>query len=401
MNAYLIDKEETMDSPSLFTEWAGIYVNNMKNGGYGMWAFKFANTASGPYPRGIKSGHHFIWQGKRIVEDAYYNIALGKPVTASSAGNSSAGITDGNKSDGSAWIADTSAPSHWAEIDLGKNYELGSAVIYTGSGTGIYTAPDRIKNFKLQYLEGDAWKDIPGTQEKDNKYAQVFQIFKQPVTTNKVRFASTDKGVVKIREIKLFGKDDGPSAEASYNVSGIQRTGQVVRLFAKGFKDERPLLETRSSSVDAGLDAYTSYDEISGNYYMWLVQRGLFDYKLTIDLKDLEIAAGTPMTAETVNPSYYGEVTQLISLPANKNFKLNLPAQSVVLLTIPKSKLLKNRLAAAANATVMAGKNASAVNGFKKELVVQLDAAQPEKTMFLIYGLIFQNPRQAVRNGYY
>ena len=63
MNAYLIDKEETMDSPSLFTEWAGIYANNMKNGGYGMWAFKFANTASGPYPRGIKSGHHLYLAG--------------------------------------------------------------------------------------------------------------------------------------------------------------------------------------------------------------------------------------------------------------------------------------------------------------------------------------------------
>lgn len=29
MNAYLIDKEETMDSPTLFTEWAGIYARNM------------------------------------------------------------------------------------------------------------------------------------------------------------------------------------------------------------------------------------------------------------------------------------------------------------------------------------------------------------------------------------
>ena len=45
-----------------------------------MWAFKFANTTSNTYPRGIKSGHHFIWQGKRIVEDAYNNVALGKKV---------------------------------------------------------------------------------------------------------------------------------------------------------------------------------------------------------------------------------------------------------------------------------------------------------------------------------
>ncbi|MDE5962932.1 MAG: carbohydrate-binding protein, partial [Alistipes sp.] len=32
MNAYLIDKEETMDSPTLFTEWAGIYARNMVEG---------------------------------------------------------------------------------------------------------------------------------------------------------------------------------------------------------------------------------------------------------------------------------------------------------------------------------------------------------------------------------
>jgi hypothetical protein len=29
-----------------FARRAGIYTNNMKNGGYGMWVFKFANTAS-------------------------------------------------------------------------------------------------------------------------------------------------------------------------------------------------------------------------------------------------------------------------------------------------------------------------------------------------------------------
>ena len=30
MNAYLIDKYETMDSPSLFVEWAGTYTQNMQ-----------------------------------------------------------------------------------------------------------------------------------------------------------------------------------------------------------------------------------------------------------------------------------------------------------------------------------------------------------------------------------
>jgi hypothetical protein len=378
MNAYLIDKEETMDSPSLFTEWAGIYSNNMKNGGYGMWAFKFANTASGAYPRGIKSGHHFIWQGKRIVEDAYKNLALAKTVTTSSAKSASTLITDGNKSDASAWVADSAVNEKWIEIDLGKTYELGSAVIYTGSASGVYTAPDRVKNFRLQYFSENIWKDIPGSEEKENKYAQVFQIFKQAVSTNKIRFISSDKGSLKVREIKLFAKKGGPSNQSNYNVSGIQRTGQVVRLFAKGFKDERPLLETKASLEDNGLDSYTSYDEKSGNYYMWLVQRGLFDYKLKVDLKDLDIAAGTTITAETVNPSYYGEVTGIINFSADKSFDFILPAQSVVLLTIPKYTLTKTHLAAAETATAVAGKKASTINT-EKDLSVQLNAAEPEK----------------------
>ncbi|HEY4205207.1 MAG TPA: sialate O-acetylesterase, partial [Puia sp.] len=111
MNAYLIDKEETMDDPSLFTEWAGIYTNNTLNGAYGMWAFKFANTTSSVYPLGIKSGHHFTWQGQRIVEDAYTDLAKGRPVTASSqtSGWAASNVTDGDKSDRSAWHSDASS----------------------------------------------------------------------------------------------------------------------------------------------------------------------------------------------------------------------------------------------------------------------------------------------------
>lgn len=130
MNAYLIDKYETMDSPSLFTEWAGEYTNNTLNQGYGMWAFKFANTTSNTYPRGIKSGHHFIWQGKRIVEDAYNNVALGKKVIdlTSSHPAQVKVITDGNKTDASMWTSVNTDEKKCLEIDLGKSYSLGAAV---------------------------------------------------------------------------------------------------------------------------------------------------------------------------------------------------------------------------------------------------------------------------------
>ena len=377
MNAYLIDKKETMDDPSLFTEWAGIYSNNMKNGGYGMWAFKFANTASSSYPRGIKSGHHYIWQGKHIVEDAYQNLAYKRVVKTSAANSQASTITDGDKSDAGVWLSNENGEK-WIEIDLGTVQTLGSSVVYTGSAGGVYTAPDRIKNFKLQYFSDGKWLDIPGAAEKESRYAQVFSIFTHPVSTSKIRFVSNDKGSLKVREIKVFAPGDGPSAKADFNISGIQRTGEVVRLFAKGFKDERKLLETTASVNDTDLDTYTSFDEQTGNYYMWLVQRGMFSYQLSVDLSALNLAAGTPVTAETVNGVNYGEVTQLISLPAGKRFNFELAPQSVVLLTIPSARLTKHRLFPVADASVAGGKNASLNFGKAKQLAVQLDAATPE-----------------------
>jgi hypothetical protein len=394
MNAYLIDKEETMDSPSLFTEWAGIYANNTKNGAYGMWAFKFSNTSSETYTAGVKSGHHFTWQGKRIVEDAYTNLAFNRPVKASNDSKtwSAKFIVDGDKTDQSAWHSDSTASQKWIEIDLDEQKTLGSAVVYTGSASGVYTAPDRVRNFSLQYFNNGEWKDIPGFVEKGNKYAQVFKIFKQPVTTSKVRFVSNDTGVVKVREIKVFAKDGPEKAPASYDVSGIQRTGEVVRLFAKGFKDERPLYETTSSVKDDNLDALTSFDEKSGNYYIWLVQRGQYNDKLNIDLSALNISAGTPITAETVSPNYYGEVTQLINTPADKKISFTLPPQSVVLLTVPKGSLTKSTVFASADATVSGGKNAAANYGTQKQLSVSLDASQPENNR--VSYIFFHLPKQ-------
>jgi len=225
MNAYLIDKYETMDSPSLFTEWAGEYTNNTLNQGHGMWAFKFANTTSNTYPRGIKSGHHFIWQGKRIVEDAYNNVALGKKVIdlTSSHPAQVKVITDGNKTDASMWTSVNTDEKKCLEIDLGKSYSLGAAVVYTGSEYGVYTGPDRVKNFRLQYWEGTGWKDIEETIESNARYTQSFFLFKTPVTSSRIRFIATDKGSIKVREIKLFDEESVKNIPESYDISGIQR----------------------------------------------------------------------------------------------------------------------------------------------------------------------------------
>lgn len=379
MNAYLIDKEETMDSPSLFTEWAGIYANNMKNGTYGMWAFKLVTNTSSSYPRGIKSGHHYTWQGTRFVEDAHVNLANNAKVTASSNSSKAKLITDNNKTDASAWISSQEATKKWLEIDLGKTLELGSALIYNGSEGGVFTAPDRIRNFKLQFWTGTNWKDISETVQENNKYAQVYLQFKKAIRTSKIRFISEDEGTLKVREIKLFDKNALPSKTPNYNISGIQRTGQVVRLFAKGFKNERNLFEVNRSTEDNDLDTYVSLDEKTGTYYMWLVQRGNFAYHLDMDLSELDIKTGTPIIGETVDATNYGGVSTLTQLNLDKKIKLTLPPQSVTLLSISKGKLTKKTLPTIADAYVLGGENETKNFNSKKELFVSLNAENPAK----------------------
>lgn len=378
MNAYLIDKEETMDSPSLFTEWAGEYANNTLNQGYGMWAFKFANTTSGTYPRGIKSGHHFIWQGKRIVEDAYNNVALGKKTSdlTSSHGVIVKAITDGDKTDVSMWVSSDTDEEKCLEINLGKSYSLGGAVVYTGSSYGVYTSPDRVKNFNLQYWDGTAWVDIKETMAKNARYAQSFFLFDAPVTTSKVRFVSTDKGSIKVREIKLFDSESVKDIPSSYDISGIQRTGEVVRLFAKGFKNERPLLSTVKSAADNDVDAITCFNPEEMRYYIWLVQRKHFSNNLTLNMKSLDLPTGTRVIAEEVSANAYGEVVWSKEISENGQLSFELPGQSVMLLTIPVCMNAQNTLVAVDDAVVKAGRNDKKNFGKAKMMNVEMNASR-------------------------
>lgn len=375
MNAYLIDKEETMDSPSLFTEWAGIYTNNTKNNAYGMWAFKFSNTASDVYSEGVKSGHHFTWRGKRIVEDAMLNLAANQVVKTYNNTNGLS-ITDELKNNASSWTSDSSNTEKWIEIQLPSKKEIASSIIYTGSDGGVYTAPDRVKNFRLSYMVDGVWKDIQGAKFKDNKFAQLYIQFKQPVISNRIRFSSDDIGQVKVREIKLFGPNDNPDPlKMNFDISGIQRTGEVVRLFAKGFKNEMPMLVTTPSVQDDDFDSITSFDASNGNYYVWLVQRGNYNDLLEIDLSKLNVNSKSPISAELVNTDHYGEVADIYHTSKEGKLKLVLPKESVMLLTIPSAAMNVQSLTPTADAAVRAGKFSEQNFGRLEQMEVKLNAS--------------------------
>lgn len=92
-------------------------------------------------------------------------------------------------------------------------------------------------------------------------------------------------------------------------------------------------------------------------YYIWLVQRKLSSNTLTLNLKSLNLPTGTKVFAEEVSADAYGEVVWSKEISENGQLSFELPAQSVMLLTIPARKNTPCTLIATADATIKNGSN--------------------------------------------
>ncbi len=125
----------------------------------------------------------------------------------------------------------------------------------------------------------------------------------------------------------------------TYDITGATHAAGVVRLFAKGFKDARPMLAAATTTNDASYDFVASFDASSGNYFGYAVNRNSAEsYTATIDLGDWNVAPGTVISIEEVSGLHNGEVTHLVTVPENRQITLTQPSQSVWLLTVPSGQ---------------------------------------------------------------
>jgi len=113
----------------------------------------------------------------------------------------------GNNKDADAVATDPSQRSPqkaWFGVDFEKEQEISRIVVYPT----LYLNPEKIKKNKLtfmayhyvlQYWEEEGWKDIPGTEVRDNALTKVSHEF-VPIKTSKVRVliyrAYSSKGLV-------------------------------------------------------------------------------------------------------------------------------------------------------------------------------------------------------------
>lgn len=122
----------------------------------------------------------------------------------------------------------------------------------------------------------------------------------------------------------------------TYDITGATHSSGVVRLFAKGFTDERARLGANVSTAINNYDLATSYDSTRQNYYVFGVNRNDAEsHTLTFDLSTWNVQPGTMVSVEEVSGLHNGEVTQLMAVPANRKIVLTQPSRSVWLLTVP------------------------------------------------------------------
>jgi hypothetical protein len=138
------------------------------------------------------------------------NLARSAKVTVSSSHESgkykASMINDGNAdptNNDLRWVSDANPP-HWVELAWKEPRTISATRIVSGfvAGDGLSAA---LADFVLQYRDGSAWKDIPGTKTSGNTINDLGLRFK-PVTTSRVRLVVTAAlgGLARIWELEAY-----------------------------------------------------------------------------------------------------------------------------------------------------------------------------------------------------
>jgi hypothetical protein len=114
---------------------------------------------------------------------------------------------DGYVDDNSRWLSlfDTNSTGRWLQIDFETTNKIGSAHLYSGSGVN----QNPVTNFTLQYRSGTNWLTIPGAVFTNNSTNAIVINFTTPVSTDSVRYFTTNTGFQRIRELLIFPANGG------------------------------------------------------------------------------------------------------------------------------------------------------------------------------------------------
>lgn len=185
----------------------------------------------------------------------------------------------------------------------------------------------------------------------------------------------TDPGTVKKNGTHFVDNNSAP-----YNIGGVTAGGEVVRLFAKGFAGANDLFNVPATSGTGATDLRlaASRNVAQNKYYLFSANEGTAARSLSINASSWGIAAGSRVIVEEVSVDRHGEVSQILTMPANGVLNLTQPAQSVFMLSIPKNAPTYVRtLGATDDAMVKSGTNANSNFGTSPNLFAKNSVANP------------------------
>jgi hypothetical protein len=185
----------------------------------------------------------------------------------------------------------------------------------------------------------------------------------------------TNAGTVKKNGTHFVDNGNSP-----YNIGGETKGGAVVRLFAKSFAGSKELFNIPAASGTGATDLRlaASHDVGSNTYNMFSANEATSARTLTINLSSWGIAPGARAIIQEVSADRQGEVSQIVTVPVGGVINLTQPAQSVFLVSVPKTAPTYVRsLGATDDAVVKAGANANSSFGTSGSLFAKNDAVDP------------------------
>ncbi len=196
------------------------------------------------------------------------------------------------------------------------------------------------------------------------------------------KFGQTAGATNDVSPVKKNGLHYVDNTNAPYNTGGVTKSGEVWRLFNKGFtagRTQKNYTRDSNGSID-NLDLRAGFDPVVSSYYLFSANEAATGATMTVDTTAWNIPVGNRVLIEEVSEDRYGGGRTWGTIAADKTVfdgtdnQLFQSARTVWLFTLPsKPQEPEQIITATDDATVKDGTNKAANFGSLSQLTVRND----------------------------
>ncbi|HOA75178.1 MAG TPA: DNRLRE domain-containing protein [Phycisphaerae bacterium] len=228
------------------------------------------------------------------------------------------------------------------------------------------------------------FKSMPETLDTPSKLTRMGSILselanQQPDELYVFKFSQTDNsddGSVKKNGVHYVANNRAP-----YNIGGVTKAGEVIRLFARAFRGAVPLLRPPSPTGPGASQLRLAACRSEDGRVFYLFSTNVDEsssVELSIDVGPWRVPPGTMVSVEEVSARFHGETVGLPVVPESQILRITQRPASVLLITIPVATAPTYvTLPAIHDAMVKAGTNANSNYGTSPNLWVKSNRSNP------------------------